>query len=59
MKTIYLIGWILNAILVFVYGPNFKQVGVLYIFNMIIPAVLLFVRMLIVHLEIDESKIPL
>lgn len=60
MKTIYLIGWLANAIiLLLVVHPIEGAFIILQIFNMCIPTALLTLRMIYVHIEVDETKIPI
>jgi len=59
MKTIYLLGWLASAILLAVYGMEFKSLRLVYIFNCVIPFALLSIRMFLIHDIIDESKIEI
>jgi hypothetical protein len=56
MKTIYLTAWILNAILldILVWTPD---LGILFIFNTIIPIFLLVVRIAILEQNAEEDSI--
>lgn len=62
MKTIYLIGWIANAIIIF-YVTDVdvrKHFMVLLIFNLLIPVVILAIRLAMLHLDNnDENGLPL
>jgi len=62
MKTIYLIFWIINAIVIITILPgNADGWVILRIFNLIIPCSLLFFRILIMHFLLNEAdgKIPI
>lgn len=52
MKTIYLLAWLINAVLLAVFCWN-PQIAILFIFNVIIPLALLSVRITIFH---ENSK---
>ena len=58
MKTIYLLMWFINAIVVTILSTNTSLI-IVSIFNIIIPFVFLLIRMLFIHGQIDESKIIL
>ena len=59
MKTIYLIFWILNAILLAVYSNTFYVIPVIHIWNCILSSALLAIRLILIHVSLDESKIPI
>ena len=54
MKTIYLIFWIINAFVLDFYLFN-KKLAILFVFNTCIPAVLLIIRLVLLHEEVEKD----
>ncbi len=55
MKSLYLFFWALSAIFLAIYGPNFKDIAPVYIFNFCIPIALLVVRIILLHEKNDKD----
>lgn len=61
MKTIYLLGWLINATLLLIFWVKFNLnfgIIILPIFNFAIPLVLLFIRMIFLHSLVEKDDIP-
>jgi hypothetical protein len=56
MKTIYLIAWIINALLLAIYTHHLDpSLTILHMFNCLIPTVILILRMIIIHSEVKDD----
>ena len=53
MKTIYLLGWAVNAVLLSIFWPSVEWIFI-HILNVFIPCGLLVVRMFMLHAEGKE-----
>lgn len=63
MKTIYLVAWLINAILFLIALGVHAEDGwsIIRVFNLILPAILLFVRQVMIHSNEygDENDTPI
>lgn len=59
MKTVYLIFWLANAIAISNFADNWKELAIVYVWNIVIPLLLLCARLAIIHGEIPKDKEPI
>ena len=55
MKTIYLLGWLVNAIVLAIFWPSQEWLFV-QVLDVCVPCGLLVVRLLLLHIESDVDK---
>jgi len=59
MKTIYLLAWITNAIVITTLVTTKHPAMILIVLNVIVPALMLIIRQIMIHNVIDEdSELP-
>lgn len=55
MKTFYLLGWLISAVLLAFSAENFKEAMLLYILNIGAPFILLVLRIAMLHVALPEK----
>lgn len=60
MKTVYLLAWITNALILTTFVTTKHPAMFLVVMNLILPTMLLIIRQLLLHAKVDENdKFPI